>query len=181
MTVMEAIRNRRSIRSYRPDPVPEETLLAVLEAGRLAPSANNRQEWRYVVVRDPETRHDLMVAANRQRFVGEAPVVIACCAETDHRVMRCGQPAYPIDVAISIDHMTLAAHELGLGTCWIGSFDADRVRRILGIPDGIEIVELLTLGCPAAAETPRGRLRLDEIVSYDRWDGERPAGGAFPS
>ncbi len=174
MTVAEAIRNRRSIRSYRDEPVEEEKLLAVLEAGRLAPSANNKQEWRFVVVRDAGLRQQLVVAANGQRFVGEAPVVIACCAETDRRTMRCGQLAYPIDVAIAIDHMTLAAHELGLGTCWVGSFSADQVRDVLGIPDEIEVVQLLTLGYASATGNPRGRLELDEIVRFETWEGNRP-------
>jgi len=174
MTVDEAIRNRRSIRDYRPDPVPERDLLAVLEAGRLAPSANNKQEWRFVIVRDHERRQAMMRAASNQKFVGRAPVVIACCAETDRRVMRCGQLAYPIDVAIAVDHMTLAAHERGLGTCWIGSFSADEVRTVLGIPAAIEIVQLLTLGYPAAPGRVRERLPLSEIARYETWDGERP-------
>lgn len=169
MNVMDAIRERRSIRSYEKRPVEEEKLLAVLEAGRLAPSANNKQEWRYVVVWDARVRQKLMIAAYNQKFVAQAPVVIACCAETDHRMMRCGQLAFTVDVAISIDHMTLAAVELGLGTCWIGSVSADSVREILGIPQEIEIVQLLTLGYPAKPGKPTSRLSLDEIVHWERW------------
>jgi len=169
MNVMEAIRERKSIRSYESRPVGEEELQAVLEAARLAPSANNRQEWRYVVVRDQATRERLMVASNNQHFVAEAPVIIACCAETDGRLLRCGQVAYTIDVAISIDHMTLAAVELGLGTCWIGSFYEDQVKEILDIPEEIRVVELLTLGYPAEPGRPRERKSLDEIVMYEEW------------
>ena len=95
MNVMEAIRKRRSIRSYEDRPVEEEKLNAVLEAGRLAPSASNRQEWRFVVVRDPELRTRLAEAANGQSFVATAPVVLVACAETDGHRMTCGEPCYP--------------------------------------------------------------------------------------
>ncbi len=169
MNVIDAIRDRRSIRSYEERPVEEEKLMMVLEAGRLAPSANNSQDWRYIVVRDEEKRRRLMVASNRQAFVAKAPVVIACCAETDGRAMRCGHLAYLINVSISIDHMTLAAVELGLGTCWIGSFYPDQVREILDIPGEIEVVELLTLGYPRGKAHPKGRLPLEKIVRWEGW------------
>ena len=176
MDVMEAIRTRRSVRRYEDKPVEDEKLMAVLEAGRLAPSAKNLQEWRFVVVRDAETRKKLVKAARDQAFVGEAPVVIACCADTDEHVMACGQLCYPINVAIAIDHMTLAAVELGLGTCWIGAFYEDRAKEILGIPPRIRVVELLTLGYPKYGETgrPKSRLAMDEIVHWEEWGGTRP-------
>jgi len=169
MNVMEAIKTRRSIRSYEDTPVEEEKLLQVLEAGRLAPSSANRQEWRFVVVRDAQTRMKLMSAAKNQPFVGQAPVIIACCARTDKHVMTCGELCYSIDVAIAIDHMTLAAWELGLGTCWIGAFYADQVREILGIPDEVPVVELLALGYPEKIPSKTDRLPMEEIVHWDRW------------
>lgn len=169
MDVFEAIRTRRSIRSYRDAGVEEQKLNKVLDAGRLAPSANNLQEWRFVVVRNGETRKKLGEAACNQKFVAEAPVVIACCSVESEKILTCGHPAYAIDVAIAIDHMTLAATSLGLGTCWIGAFYEDRVREILGIPDSIRVVELLTLGYPEEQPLPRVRKRLEEIVSYDGW------------
>jgi nitroreductase len=169
MDVMEAIRTRESVRSYLDKPVEEEKLLRVLEAARLAPSAMNAQEWRFVVVQDHDTRQKLMEAAIGQKFVGQAPVVIACCADTDERVMKCGQTAYPINVAIAIDHMTLAAVEEGLGTCWIGSVYADQVKEILGIPENIRFVQLLTLGYPAKTGGKKKRRSLEEIVKYDKW------------
>ena len=117
MDVYTAIAARKSVRAFQDREVPEELLLRVLEAARLAPSASNFQEWRFVVVRNVETRKRLAIAANRQMFIGEAPVVIVCCAETDGRMMACGQQCYPIDVAIAIDHLTLCAAAEGLGTC----------------------------------------------------------------
>jgi len=170
MNVMDAIRKRKSVRAYDNRPVEEDRLNAVLEAGRLAPSASNRQEWRFVVVRDAETRKRLAQAAGNQGFVGRAPVVIAACARTDGHVMKCGQPCYPIDVAIALDHMTLAAVELGLGTCWIGHFDERKVKEILGIPDEIRVVELMPLGYPAdPSAVTKDRLPQGTIVKYGHW------------
>ena len=170
MNVIDAIKTRKSVRRYLDKPVEDNKLNTVLEAGRLAPSASNRQEWRFVVVRDPETRKGLAEAAGGQGFVGEAPVLIAACAETDGHVMRCGQLSYPIDVAIALDHMTLGAVELGLGTCWIGLFDEKKVKEILGIPEEIRVVQLMPLGYPADPSPARkSRLQLDTIVKYDHW------------
>jgi nitroreductase len=168
MELMQAIRARRSIRNFQDKPVEEEKLLAVLEAGRLAPSAKNMQDWRFIVVRDETARGRLAEAARSQRFVAQAPVVIAACGTSD-LVMTCGQPAYAIDVAIALDHMTLAAASLGLGTCWIGAFYEEQARAILGVPEGVRIVALLPLGYPAEEPFPRPRKPLDEIVSWERW------------
>lgn len=173
MKVMEAIKERFSARNYAPKKVEDEKLKSVFEAARLAPSASNRQEWRFVVVRDEEKRKKLAVAANNQKFVGEAPVVIACCAETDNHIMRCGQLTYPIDLAIAIDHMTLEATELGLGTCWIGSFFEDEVKKILNIPKEIRVVELLTLGYSTEkAGKQKPRKQFSEIVKYEDWESK---------
>lgn len=169
MEVYQAIRTRKSVRAYREQPVEQETLERILEAGRLAPSASNRQEWRFVVVRDPAKRK-LLAAAARQPFVGEAPVILVCCAETDLHRMRCGHECFLVDVSIAIDHITLAAVAEGLGTCWIGAFDADEVRSILGIPNGIVVVELLPLGHPVdPAPVEKNRRLISEIVRNDSW------------
>jgi nitroreductase len=170
MDVMVAIRTRKSVRAYLARPVEDEKLNVVLEAARLAPSASNRQEWRFVVVREIEIRKKLAAAAGGQAFVGEAPVLIVACAETDGHVMRCGQLCYPIDVAIALDHMSLAAVELGLGSCWIGLFDEKKVKEILHIPDEIRVVELMLLGYPAdPSAVAKKRLPLDRIVKYEYW------------
>ena len=170
MDVYEAIRVRKSVREFADRDIPEETLMRLLNAARLAPSASNRQEWRFVVVRDADTRKKLAVAAKNQTFVGEAPVVLACCAETNGHVMTCGQPCYPIDVAIAMDHLTLCAAAEGLGTCWIGAFDEAQVKEILGIPPGIRVVELMPVGYPKTpAPASKSRLPLDKLVKRERW------------
>ena len=171
MEVMDAIKKRRSVRSYLDKPVEDDKLKRVLEAGRLAPSASNRQEWRFIVVKDKEKIKKLSVAANEQTWIAEAPVVLACCAQTDGHVMTCGQPCYPIDVAISIDHITLKAVDEGLGTCWIGAFKEDIAKEILEIPDEIRIVELLPIGYPKGEKGPSSRKSFGEIVMYDKWGG----------
>jgi nitroreductase len=170
MDVLDAIRKRKSVRKYLNKTIDKEKLLAILEAGRIAPSASNRQEWRFVIVRDSETKRKLADAANSQSFIGEASVVIVACAETDEHVMRCGQACYPIDVAIALDHITLAAVDLGLGTCWIGAFDASKVKQILSIPVNIQVVALMPLGYPSDPSIAnKKRMPFDEIVKYEHW------------
>ncbi|MGC9318319.1 MAG: nitroreductase family protein [Armatimonadota bacterium] len=171
MDVMEAIRERFSVRKFKHYPVEEEKLEAVMEAARLAPSARNLQEWRFVVVRDPEMRKALAEAANGQRFVGEAPAVIVGCAITSEHVMSCGLHCFPIDVSIAMAYMTLEAVEQGLGTCWIGAFNADRVGDLLGIPEDVIVVGLLPIGYPATQAPPKKRLSLDDIMMEERWEG----------
>ena len=170
MDVMEAIKKRKSIRGYQNKEVEEEKLNLVLEAGRLAPSASNRQEWKFIVVRDKEIREKLGVAAHHQGFVGEAPIVIIACAatETEH-IMPCGQLSYPIDLAIAVDHITLKAVEEGLGTCWIGAFDEKEVKKILGIPEPVRVVALLPLGYPVSISSSTPRKNKGEIILFEKW------------
>jgi nitroreductase len=170
MDVYEAIRTRKSVRAFQDRPVEEMLLLRVFEAARLAPSARNGQEWRFVAVRDREVRRRIALDAARQPFIGEAAVLLACCALTDGRIMRCGQAAYPIDVAIAMDHLSLAAAAEGLGTCWIGSFDEDLVKEILGIPAPVRVVQLMPLGYPVdTAPVAKDRLSLEQILRRERW------------
>ena len=170
MNVMDAIKTRKSVRAYSDRPVEDDKLNIVLEAARLAPSASNLQEWRFIIVREAGIRKKLTQIAGNQEFVGEAPVVIVACAETDGYVMKCGQLCYPIDVAIALDHITLAAVELGLGTCWIGHFDERKVKEILGIPEKIRVVELMPLGYPADPSViGKKRHPLNTIVRYEHW------------
>ena len=170
MEVYEAITARKSVRLFKDKDVPEDIILKLLEAARLAPSASNRQEWRLVIVRDAAIRKKLALAAKGQKFVGQAPVVLVCCAETDGHVMTCGQLCYPIDLAITIDHITLCAVAEGLGTCWIGAFDEDQVKDILGIPSQVRVVELLPIGYPQdPAVMKKSRLAIEDIVKYEKW------------
>ncbi len=168
MDVMQAIKERRSIRKYQDRPVEEKVLTEILEAARLAPSANNRQDWRFVAVKDRE-QIDKLVSATGQSFIGTAPVVIAGVALNPERVMRCEVPAYAVDVAIAMTNITLAATANGLGTCWIGSFDQAEVKRILKIPEEYKVVQLMPLGYPDEKPEVRSRKPLAEVVSYDNF------------
>jgi len=169
MDLMEAIRRRHSVRSYRDKEVPEETLQQVLEAARLAPSAKNRQEWTFVVVTDENTRRELQQAAKGQRFVGEAPVVIAGIATETGYVMSCGVPAAHVDVAIAMEHIALAAAAHGLGTCWIGAFYQDAARDALDVPGDCQVVALMPLGYPADTPGEKKRKPLDAIMSREHF------------
>ena len=169
MNVFEAIKQRRSIRGYQDKPIEEEKLLRVLEAGRLAPSAKNLQEWRYVIVKDKDMRKKVAVASNNQYFIAEAPVVIVGCATMTDYVLSCGQPAHSIDLAISMDHMTLQAVEEGLGTCWIGSFKEDEVKKLLNIPPEMRVVEIMPLGYPKFIPDPKPRKKMEEIVFHEKY------------
>ncbi len=169
MEVATAIAGRRSIRSYRSTPVEEEKLNRILEAARLSPSAGNRQEWKFIVVREPKTRSRLARAACDQKFVAEAPVVLVACATESSKIMTCGQPAYTVDLSIAFSYMILQAWELGLGTCWLAAFREEEVKSILGIPEAVRVVAMTPLGYPERPVPPRPRKRLEEIVSFERY------------
>ncbi len=172
MDVYQAIKQRRSVRRYRPDPVPEEKLKRVLDAMRLAPSGKNAQPWRFIVVRDARVREKLVEACNGQQFVGEAPVVIVGCGWEQKAYPRMGGywNSLPVDVAIALDHLSLAAVSQGLGTCWIGSFKEDAVKEILGIPEEVKVIALMPLGYPVGEPGTKPRKRLEEVVAFDSWN-----------
>ena len=168
MTVSEAIQSRYSCRSYQDRPIERDKLDVILEAARLAPSAKNMQDWRFVVVTNKDTRRRLAEAANNQMFIADAGAVVVACSNSNH-VMRCGQPIAPIDVAIALEHIALQATELGLATCWIGSFYPDKVRSVLDIPQDITVVELMSLGYPADKQKGPKRMPVGEIVCFEKW------------
>ena len=171
MDVMEAIRTRRSIRKYLPDPVSDEQLATVLEAGQLAPTACNHQPFRIIVVKDARLREQLVPACKGQEFVAEAPVILVGCASepASYPVQAGWMNTFAIDTTIVFDHITLAATAVGLGTCWIGAFIEEEVRLTLGIPESWRVVCLMPLGKPAETPDARPRKALGELVCEDRW------------
>jgi len=169
MDVYAAIAARRSVRGYKGDPIPEDKLKRVLEAARLAPSARNRQEWRFVVVSDLGLRQKLVDACNGQDYVLKAPVALVMCSTENKDVMRCGQKTGTVDVSIAMSYVTLAATAEGLGTCWLGSFIEDKVKAVLGIPAEAMVVAVSPLGVPAESPAARSRKAASEVVSFDKW------------
>ena len=169
MEIFQAIKLRRSVRKYKVDEVPEDMLTKILEAARLAPSASNTQSWKFVVVKDKLKRKELAKAAHGQDFIAGAPVVIAAVSLNPESVMPCKVPTYAVDLAIAVDHMTLAAVEEGLGTCWIGAFSQDEVKQILNIPDNCKVVALMPIGFPADKPGVKMRKDLKEIVCYENY------------
>lgn len=169
MDFLELATSRHSVRAYQSRPVEQDTLDRILEAVRLAPSGSNRQPWRFVVVRDADVRRRLVAACADQQFIAQAPVVIAGVGLLPDRVMLCEVPGDPVDVAIALEHLALAAAAEGLGTCWIGAFHQDRVRDVLGIPESAKVIGVMTLGYPAVGPRPKSRKPISEIVCYERW------------
>jgi len=139
MDLMEAIKTRRSIRRYKETPVPEELLKTVLNAARLAPSANNAQPWRIIMVTDEDVKLKLAAGANNQRFIAQAPIILVACGLPDEAFQTVGgyMSSHVMDVSIALDHLTLAAHSVGLGTCWIAWFKEDKVRDQLTLSLGV--------------------------------------------
>jgi nitroreductase len=168
MNVSEAIRTRRSVRHYDPREVEQEKLDLVLEAARLSPSAANQQQWKFILVRDKELLEKLYIASENQPSVKEAPAAIVVCA-TGNRVMTCGQPTETVDPSIATSYLILQAHELGLGTCWLGRFHAEQVKDALAIPEDVTVVAVTPIGYPAEEPPARPRKTAAEVISYDKY------------
>lgn len=168
MDVLQAIKERRSIRKYEPKAVPEEKLTQILESGRWAPSASNSQPWRFIVVRDEKVKNELARVAVYGSFMAQAPVAIAVVIDPQ-------ASNHPVeDGATATQNMLLAAHALGLGTCWIGSYGSgyeERAKEVLGIPRDKRLLALTSLGYPAESPT-KDRVELSELVCHDRHTGD---------
>jgi nitroreductase len=168
--VVECLRHRRSVRKYNTEPVPEAVLERVLEAARIAPSAGNAQPWKFIVVRDPETKAQLVEACRGQQFIAHADcVIIACGLPEKARHIGGRWSAVQVDVAAAFTQLLLQAKAEGLGACWIGAYEEAKVKTLLGIPEEADVLALTPLGWPE--EDPAGppRKALDDIVCWERW------------
>ncbi|MGC8935961.1 MAG: nitroreductase family protein [Candidatus Methanomethylicaceae archaeon] len=171
MDAFEAIIRRRSVRSYLPDPIPEAVIKKILEAGRVAPSAGNVQPWHFIIVTDPEKRRALSTS-RFAKFLLEPPLVIVGCGNE-----RQSPKWYAIDTAIALQNMVIAATAEGLGTCWIGSFEENKVKGLLKIPEGYRVVAMLAVGYPKdrsdlvgkIIKTVRPKKSLEEIASAEEF------------
>ncbi|MBN2103273.1 nitroreductase family protein [bacterium] len=181
MTVLKAVLNRDSIRRYSDKPVDRETLLTCLEAARLAPSAENSQPWRFIVLTDSDikTRFGKNVFTGiykTSQFVLKAPAILVLCADLDFTANRMGKlftgiPFYLLDVGMAGEHFALQAAEMGLGTCWIGWFNMKKAHKALKLPKKIRICAMMAVGYPTQdwRLKPHKRKKLEDIVHWNGW------------
>ena len=167
MDVLTAIKIRRSIRKYEPRPIPPGDMETLIESARVAPSGKNLQPWELIVITDSETKQSLVPVCCNQRFVGECSVVIAGVDDPNAKWQR-------VDLAIAMEHIVLAAVELGLGTCWIGDFEPGPLKEMLGIPDERGVPICMTLGYPAHSPSARDRKALPDLFRSDDWRAPWP-------
>jgi len=157
---LQTMWNRRSVRKYKPEPIPEEDLKLILEAARRAPTGANRQNWRLVVVTDPQQRTKTAEACDEQMWMADAAAILCM-------VILPGEGK--VNGTIVLDHAILAAASLGYGTCWIGAYDAAKVKAVLGIPADHDLVCLTPLGVPAEQPGPRSRKSPGQLFMRDRF------------
>lgn len=177
MDFFQTIHQRRSIRKYTSDPIPDDHIIQMLEAARLAPSAGNYQPWKFVVVKDPKTIQQLARAARKQNFLKKAAAIIVAFADANVYLpppprepgLLMIPPCFEIDVMIAIEHLILAATALGYGSCWVGAFNETDVKKVVSIPERMKIVALVSLGVAAENPKPPFRKPLSEIVFHEKY------------
>ncbi|MEM2340672.1 MAG: nitroreductase family protein [Candidatus Bathyarchaeia archaeon] len=177
MDLFEAMRGRRSIRAFRPDPIPDSALEKILEAAQWAPSAGNRQARDFIIVRDPGVKARLADAALGQGFIEEAPVDIVVCANRERSAGRYGDRGRNfyclMDAAAAVENILLAAHALGLGACWVGAYRDEEVAEVLGLPPWLRPIAIIPIGFPAESPRPPPRIKLEKLIHFDRYGSER--------
>ncbi|MHB0856527.1 MAG: nitroreductase family protein [Anaerolineae bacterium] len=169
MDTMQAILDRRSVRKYKPEGMPEEHLRQILTAGHQAPSAANRQPWHFVVVTDPAQKQRVAQACNGQMWMADAACIL----------VGAGLPAasskwYRVDVAIALENMVLAAWSLGYGTCWIGAFDPQQVKEVCGLSEELEVVACTPVGVPDVLPPARERKDWEQVFSLGHFGTPMP-------
>ena len=169
MEFLELAKKRYSVRAYKSKPVEDEILQQVLEVARLAPTAANRQPFQLIVITTKGKEAELRRIYSTSWFV-QAPIVICACGIPSQSWARSdGKNYWEVDVTIAMDHLILAAADLGLGTCWIGAFHPDAAREVLSLPDDVEPIAFTPLGYPDDQPGYKGRKSIDKLVRYERW------------
>jgi nitroreductase len=165
----EVIRKRYSVRAYKRRPVGQKKLQTVLQAMRLAPTATNNQAFQFLVIKTKGREEELQRIYKRDWFTNAPLVVCACGIPAENWVRKDGKNYNDVDVAIAMDHLILAATNEGLGTCWIGAFNAQAAKEVLGLPEGVEPIAFTPLGYSADEPKPKKRKDLSELVRHERW------------
>ncbi|HOE91205.1 MAG TPA: nitroreductase family protein [Candidatus Cloacimonadota bacterium] len=184
MEVLDYIYNRYSVRDFKSDAIPDDVLDTILEAGRLAPSGQNRQCWQFIVVTDKDiikkiARHSFIGLINH--FLSNAPVVIVACADPEKSLVLNDQPMYLVDLTLSFQQMIMAAWNYGIGSCWLGGFHEKSLKKVLNIPEQIRIVAMSPFGYPAEKKSfyskvvslvssSKKRLAKEQIIHYNIWE-----------
>ena len=169
MVFFDVMRSRISIRKYKDTPVPKEKINALIELMRIAPSAGNRQEWKFVAVTDPEQLKKLRVACESRGPAMTAPLIFCICATEYEQFNDSGYNRGTIDASIATTYLHLATYGMGLGSCWVGSFDPDMATEIIGCPEGTRVVTVVTVGYPDEAPGARPRKDFADVAVYDHF------------
>jgi len=168
MEFQELIKQRYSVRAYKPDDVPTDIIDKILEAARLAPTAANRQSFKLFVIKTVGFKDELKKIYQKEWFI-QAPYVIGICGIPEGNwVRRDGKNYADVDSAIVMDHIILSAADLGLGTCWIGAFDPVATRKFLDLPLGMEPIAFTPIGYPSDKPGMKRRKPIDELVNYKK-------------
>src|SRR5437016_13612336 len=172
MEVLEAIKSVKSVSKYKPDPVPEQKVQAVVNAARFAVSADNIQPWKFIVVSDEDAKRKLAGACTNAKHLADAHLLVVACARLDEAVAMIGgyMNSYPVDLGMALAKVTVAATSAGLGTSWVFAFNEEKVRSLLSIPADARVVGLAPLGIPRALEPPAARRQPSEIIADNAYD-----------
>ena len=184
MKVLDYILNRYSVRSFKEDAIADDVLDTILEAGRLAPSAQNRQCLQFIVITDKDmikkvALHSFIGMINY--FIKDAPVLIIACADPAKSLVLNEQPMYLVDVTLSFQQMIMAAWSFGIGSCWLGGFNEKSLKKLLNIPDHIKVVAMSPFGYPkekksfyakvvSLVSSSKKRVAKEEIIHYNIWE-----------
>lgn len=180
-SVLPEIVNRRSIRKYKPDDISDEDIYAIINAARLSPSGNNSQPWRFLVIRDEETKHKIVEAERNQDWMLSAPVFIVCMADLKARddtdldsFITEDESSFEVkrvirDTAVAIENLLLQCTHMGLGSCWTGNYTQKNMRRAIDVPNEFFILGVVTVGVPDENPEMRPRKSIDEILKFNRW------------
>lgn len=166
METIDTIMQRRSIRRYKKEAIPEDDLKKILESGRQAPSAGNRQPWQFIIVRDAELKQKVASACSGQMWMADADVILTGIGIPEKSRGSTGRMWYPVDVAIAMQNMILAATDLGYGTCWIGAFDENKLKELLDVSEKDAVIALTPIGVPDQKPSPRSRKLAEEIFIW---------------
>jgi len=170
MDVLEAMKQRKSVRRFQPTPLSAEQVQKIFNSVRMAPSVDNLQPWRFIIVNDEDTKRQLAAASGSQKWIAEAPLVVVACGLLDEAQGMIGgfMSSYPVDVALAMAYLTLAAHNEGLGTCWVNSFNEEKVRSAVQASEDVKVIALTPLGVPNGDPESSGRKHVNEIVCYNK-------------